>query len=544
MNRSIAKLKEKARIHEQNEEWGEAIIAYQQALKIAEEGEGELELSLFNRIGDLFMRDGKEGDALRYYELAADHYEEAGLYNSAIALCNKVLRHDPHRPDPYYKLGRLSLAQGFISEARRWSVEYAERMLRAGKRREAFAALDEFASHAADPEIRELLAQYLLAHDETAEALTQLLAAYHARLEAGQTDQANELREKILTIDPDADLDPPSEPPAEDPGSEGDDVPLEIQTAADSAGLGGAGPTLIAADEVNIGIALIDASPDAGPGEGTDPEPGPVLEIPEEPASPEEHGLLDLDLESVELGGGEDEEEPPPLPLLGEPEPPPAAALPVEVEPVEVEPVEAEPIEIDPIDIEPVEDGEGALLSEPRPPAAGDGFVDLGELLFGDEETEQGLTRYVVDTPAPSGDEDQDFLDLLSQFKEKVSEHLGDEDADSRYDLGLAFKEMGLYDEAIAQFQIALRGLGDQLRIYEELGDCFIQKGEYGVALKILKGALQRSSSGGSEFIGVYYQLGRSYEELGRVEEARDAYERVIALDLEFRDASARLARL
>jgi tetratricopeptide (TPR) repeat protein len=176
---------------------------------------------------------------------------------------------------------------------------------------------------------------------------------------------------------------------------------------------------------------------------------------------------------------------------------------------------------------------------------AGGGFVDFGALLQDSSDAEQGLTRYVVDAPTPSGDEDRDFLDMLEQFKSKVSEHLGDDDAQSRYDLGLAFKEMGLYDEAISQFQMALRGLEDQLKVYEELGDCFMQKGEHTIALKILQGALAvASSSGGGELIGVYYQLGRTYEELGRAAEARDAYERVLVFDLEFRDASSRLARL
>jgi tetratricopeptide (TPR) repeat protein len=150
----------------------------------------------------------------------------------------------------------------------------------------------------------------------------------------------------------------------------------------------------------------------------------------------------------------------------------------------------------------------------------------------------------VVEAPEPSGDEDRDFLEMLSEFKSKVSEHLGEEDAESRYDLGLAFKEMGLLDEAIAQFQVALRGMESRLKVYEELGDCFVLKGDYSVALKILQGALRLADDGSAELIGVHYKLGRSYEELGRVAEARDAYERVIALDLEFRDASSRLARL
>jgi tetratricopeptide (TPR) repeat protein len=583
VNRSISKLKDQARNHEQNEEWAEAIRAYQQVLKISEEGEGEVELSLLNRIGDLYLREGKGGDAVRYYELAADRYEAAGLVNSAIALCNKVIRQDANRPEPYYRLARLTLEQGFLSEARRWSVEYAEKMIRAGKRKEAFAALNEFASHAADPEIRELLAQYLLAHDATAEALTQLLEAYRARREGNQPEKAQELRDKILKLDPSIDLsafegsgraggyagaeghageEEPAPLPQLDDGF-GDAsmldgaiiaLPeLELQTAADSAGIevveestGGPGDLML---DVGVEITL-DVAPTAVVEAEVEADTGPEL--------------LDLELAGADFAGdqvsqGEDAAaalaDAMLLDISGISEPvAPEPAAPAPNAPAPIAPAPAAPVPAVPAPAAPKPPAAEAAPPARAPSAdrasssrsgAGGGFVDFGALLQDSSDAEQGLTRYVVDAPTPSGDEDRDFLDMLEQFKSKVSEHLGDDDAQSRYDLGLAFKEMGLYDEAISQFQMALRGLEDQLKVYEELGDCFMQKGEHTIALKILQGALAvASSSGGGELIGVYYQLGRTYEELGRAAEARDAYERVLVFDLEFRDASSRLARL
>jgi tetratricopeptide (TPR) repeat protein len=210
-------------------------------------------------------------------------------------------------------------------------------------------------------------------------------------------------------------------------------------------------------------------------------------------------------------------------------------------EPAVPEPAVPEPA---PVDLPKVE----AAVPIPAPEAAAQGsttdYIDLGSLLLDSETRETGETRYMVETPESTGDEDQDFMELLAQFRSKVSEHLGDEDMESRYDLGLAFKEMGLVDEAISQFQFALRGLDDKLKIYEELGDCFMLKGDYTVALKILKGALRHPDTVPGDLIGVHYKLGRSYEEIGRTMEARDAYERVIALDLGFRDAASRLSRL
>jgi tetratricopeptide (TPR) repeat protein len=46
------------------------------------------------------------------------------------------------------------------------------------------------------------------------------------------------------------------------------------------------------------------------------------------------------------------------------------------------------------------------------------------------------------------------------------------------------------------------------------------------------------------ELLGVYYNLGRAYEELGQRAEARTAYEKIIAIDIGFQDTASRVSRL
>lgn len=560
MKRSIAKLKEEARNLEQEEAWAEAIQVYQQILQISEEGEDEVELSIYNRIGDLYLRIGKPGDAVRYYEMAADLYEDAGLYNGAIALCNKAIRQDPDRPEPYLKLTRLTLAQGFISEARRWSLEFAERAFRSGGRDAALKALRALADRASAPEIHELIAEVLEARNEAGAAAAQLLAACRLRLAAGDTAAANALRARIVALDPTAALlDRDSSVPVSSAGAASDPAPgvdefvpeLSASVLAEDDDLGAEIPSptppLAALDELQLESAA-DSAGIADLPLLTDLAVETSVEA--APASPPlwEPAVEDDDVAADDIVA--------PLPLLGltdsfaepEPEPPP------EPQPEPVVPV----LDLETGTIEPVPPA--GLAPQRTAPAAdqvgGDGFaagggvsteggfVDLATLVQGEDTVERGATRYTVEAPVPTGDEDRDFLELLHQFRSKVEEHLGEEDADSRYDLGLAFKEMGLYDEAIAQFQLALRGMADPLKVYEELGDCFILKGSYGIALKVLQGALRLSEGQGGKLLGIYYYLGRAYEALGRVDEARDAYERVLALDLEFRDAAERLAKL
>jgi tetratricopeptide (TPR) repeat protein len=104
---------------------------------------------------------------------------------------------------------------------------------------------------------------------------------------------------------------------------------------------------------------------------------------------------------------------------------------------------------------------------------------------------------------------------------------------------------MGLVDEAIGEFQIAMRAGDMRLRVYEELGQCFLMKGQHTIAEKVLRRALELRGPGSDiEMVGVYYHLGRAYEGLGNRDAARDAYERVLGIDVNFQDVSARLTRL
>jgi tetratricopeptide (TPR) repeat protein len=191
-------------------------------------------------------------------------------------------------------------------------------------------------------------------------------------------------------------------------------------------------------------------------------------------------------------------------------------------------------------------------LAAPSPPAGASGgdpapateeYVDLGELILGGQPLRDS-TRFVVPEEEPSGDEDRDFAEMLSQFKAKVSENIAVEDSASHFDLGLAFKDMGLIDEAIGQFQVALRGGANPLRTLEVLGQCFTEKGQFAVAVRVLERALNVRGATDGDLVGVLYQLACCEEALGREDAAREHFERVLAVDVGFRDVSARLAGL
>ena len=170
-------------------------------------------------------------------------------------------------------------------------------------------------------------------------------------------------------------------------------------------------------------------------------------------------------------------------------------------------------------------------------------FVDLGSMILEEPEPEKD-TRMKVQEEEPTGDEEQDFHEMLARFKQGIDENIDEGDFQSHYDLGVAFKEMGLLDEAIAEFQKALRAPESKLRTSEALGVCFFEKGAHTVAESILRRGLELPAGGDQERLGVLYWLGRALEEQGQTVEARELYGRVFAVEIRFMDVGERVKAL
>ena len=185
---------------------------------------------------------------------------------------------------------------------------------------------------------------------------------------------------------------------------------------------------------------------------------------------------------------------------------------------------------------------EGRVAATATPAGGSDAdFVNLADWLREDDSTKN--TRMVVDVGEPAVDQQQaDFAEMLSIFKQGVAANVDETDHESHYDLGVAYKEMGLLDEAISEFQKALRGTEHRGRTYEALGQCFVEKRQYQIALTILSRALSDQHATDDQLVGVLYLLGYASEALGRFPDALKFYERVFAVDIQFRDIGDRLS--
>ncbi|MDB4876264.1 MAG: hypothetical protein JWM41_2710 [Gemmatimonadetes bacterium] len=202
---NVAKLKKQAAELEQKKQFDKALAVYVKLLESFDQHPDELDVALFNRVGDLMLRQGNVADAVDYYEQAVDRYADTGFFNNAIALCNKILRHSPGRASVYYKLGKISAQKGFKNDAKANFLEYADRMQKAGKVDEAFRALKEFADLVPDQhEIRLMLADQLMKADRRSEAVDQLQTLYERYESEGRSSDAVATVERMRAIDPSA----------------------------------------------------------------------------------------------------------------------------------------------------------------------------------------------------------------------------------------------------------------------------------------------------------------------------------------------------
>lgn len=116
-------------------------------------------------------------------------------------------------------------------------------------------------------------------------------------------------------------------------------------------------------------------------------------------------------------------------------------------------------------------------------------------------------------------------------------------DAETHYDLGLAYKEMGLMDEAMKAFEKALRAPGREVGCRVMIGMCLRDQGNPSEAIHQFKAGLHAEPSE-RERQSIYYEIGQTYESIGDVGEALYYFEMVAKRDPSFADAGQRVQLL
>jgi tetratricopeptide (TPR) repeat protein len=111
-------------------------------------------------------------------------------------------------------------------------------------------------------------------------------------------------------------------------------------------------------------------------------------------------------------------------------------------------------------------------------------------------------------------------------------------------DLGIAYKQMGLYDAAIGEFTAMATDKRRTVFALTMIGECIEAKGDFGEAVAKYKQALNQPQVTPSESLELYYLLGGVFEQLGDIGEALYFFENLSKRDARFRDVGQRIATL
>jgi pilus assembly protein FimV len=177
-------------------------------------------------------------------------------------------------------------------------------------------------------------------------------------------------------------------------------------------------------------------------------------------------------------------------------------------------------------------------------PVNDSGGIDLGAELSALFDAQPALEEAPIDESRSSSFEDQGLQDVFNEFKKGVDSQLAESDYDTRYNLGIAYKEMGLVDEAIAEFQLAAKDPKRSLECSSMIGICFMEKGMADVAVQWYERGLQVAGRAPEEYRGLRYDLGVAFEATGDMARATTTFADLVREDPSFRDVSDKLREL
>jgi tetratricopeptide (TPR) repeat protein len=150
-----------------------------------------------------------------------------------------------------------------------------------------------------------------------------------------------------------------------------------------------------------------------------------------------------------------------------------------------------------------------------------------------------------------SGSLDGPLGDLFEEFRSELGEsNTGDEDLETHYNLGIAYREMGLLEEAISEFQKVASSAdkGPAFRYAMQcstlLGLAFMEKGQPAIAAIWYERALKTPGLDQESILALRYDLGVAQELAGDTHAAFTSFSQVYAMNIDYRDVSERIALL
>ena len=155
------------------------------------------------------------------------------------------------------------------------------------------------------------------------------------------------------------------------------------------------------------------------------------------------------------------------------------------------------------------ENEEDLLLGEPGFLDDELGYPDLSRAVF---EELQSINEWMKELERQrTSTMEKNMMEIFDEFKKGVDEKIGQEDYDTRYNLGIAYKEMGLVDEAIQEFLISAKHTEKYFDSAGLLGLCFREKGMFAQAISWFGKALEVGGRSAEEYLAVRYEILLTY---------------------------------
>lgn len=314
----------------------------------------------------------------------------------------------------------------------------------------------------------------------------------------------------------------------------------------------------------NIELSLVDEEDQDSRFASVAPPPD-VLKAPSAP-HPEslDDGLdeldleLDLDLEIVATGDDKATSKPPPIERFDGTESDPIesskAPEPLELETTDPpEPPSGAPLELETTD--PPEPPSGAPLeldSGLSPPLVSGETLDAVEIPMGATEAKEAgeadfdLAAELEDSTlgALTAGGRGGLQEVFSAFKRQIQAQIGEEESEVHYDLAIAYREMGLLEDAVGQLAVVRGSGGMGIEMYSLLATCLLELGRAEEAAAALQEALESLSGDDEALVSLRYDLGEALIAAGRSGEALDAFRKVAAVDPGHREVRARIEEL
>jgi tetratricopeptide (TPR) repeat protein len=160
------------------------------------------------------------------------------------------------------------------------------------------------------------------------------------------------------------------------------------------------------------------------------------------------------------------------------------------------------------------------------------------------EKLAEELAEVAEIAPMDEGAEMIDVETVFQQFKAGVAEQVSDDDSDTHFDLGIAYKEMGLFPDARREFQVAMVDPRRRCVCWTMIGLIYMEEGQPRDAIEAFQSGLESPEKTPAEAVGLHYELAMACETAGLTDQARLHYEFVFQREPQYREVGQRLQRL